>query len=352
MTDHDLLLRLAGRVPDDGLAVMRTCLADGEEDDLARLLVTAAGTGRLALTADEADLIRAAAAAHGLAAEAVDRAPRLPELPFPRYRFTAGDGCGPGTPAVADHKTAADQHKTGTGSDSAVAVEAAGRVGGLRALWRVCRHSGGGRVRLHLGEAGSDADVVELVAEMQHSLAEAGHRPLVEIFAEGAELPPYHQAALAAAELVWTAEPPRPVRVARVFDGADPARGPFFRPDHPRLSGDGRARVLAYLRAGEPVLLTPVLMDDVLDADRVGAVPMAFRSDGAWIWADPVAYYLERYHLAPEPDLVAHALTAAPARPLSRLAVHLVLTELCTPAPDRPDQGGQHQNHENHLERG
>lgn len=281
---HDLLLNLAGRVPDDGLAMMRTCLADGEDDQVASMLVTAAKTGRLTLTREEAQLIRAVAEEHGEEVSGVEEAPRAEELPPPPFEFSAEDD------------DAMDEQDL-------IVVDAANRVGGLLGLWRVMRISEAEEVRIYLGETEETADVVELVAEVQHSLAEAGAEPRVEMFTEGTVLVPYHEAALAAAELVWTAEPPSPIRLARVFDGADPETGPFFESDHPRLDGDRSQRVLDYLRGGEVVLTTDGLMDDVVSPEQVASVPVGFRSDGTWIWSDSTIYYLDRYRLAPEPEI-------------------------------------------------
>ena len=36
------------------------------------------------------------------------------------------------------------------------------------------------------------------------------------------------------------------------------------------------------------------------------AVPMNFRTDGAWAWPGAVAYYLREHGVPPDPDLVAH----------------------------------------------
>jgi len=96
-------------------------------------------------------------------------------------------------------------------------------------------------------------------------------------------------------------------RLAAVFDSVDPATGPGFAPGRPRLQEDDeREAVARYLRAGAPVLLTTMLMDDVVDAGRRAVVPMGFRTDGRWIWTDTVTYYLQEYGLAPDPDLLAH----------------------------------------------
>ncbi|MCX4745827.1 hypothetical protein OG455_09870 [Kitasatospora sp. NBC_01287] len=96
-------------------------------------------------------------------------------------------------------------------------------------------------------------------------------------------------------------------RLAAVFDKVDPVTGPAFERDHPRLAdGPERAVVADYLRSGPHVLMTPMLMDDVLDPERRGVVPMSYRTDGEWIWTDTIAYYLDEYGLAPESGLLAH----------------------------------------------
>ncbi|MEU5844921.1 hypothetical protein [Saccharopolyspora shandongensis] len=310
---HRLLLHLAGRIPDDELAGLRTCLADDELDEIADVLVA----GGFALTERERVLLAELAVEHGVDPEPLARAPRA-ENPT-AWRFARE--------ATVDDPT----------GDAAVARAADG-VGGLRALWRATRlpavpesDRAAGDV-VYLGEAAPDADVVELTAEIQHRLAEAGQPPRVEVFAEGTELAGYHEAALAVAELTWTGAPPR-AHLARVFDGTDPAGTPFFRPDHQRLEHAERNRLLAYLRAGPVVLATDGRMDDVLDPGRGDVVALNFRSDGTWIWNDAVCYYLDRHRLAPDPELAAHVAAAGPPPSgLSRLDLHCVRDALSLPA--------------------
>jgi hypothetical protein len=282
---HDALLVLAGKASDDDLAVLRTCLADEEDDEFAGLL--AAVVGRLSWSASDADALRAAFTLDDL---------RVGTPPEREWRFT------PGASDEADH----------------IALHAARSVGGLRALWRADRD---GRDAVYLGEAARGGDVIELAAEMQHELAEGGHVPRVEVFTEYTRLPGYHEAAFDAARLVWQDQTPS-VRLARVFDGVDPTRGPYFRPEHPRLSRDEGSRVAEYLGDAQVVLHGPGPADDVMMPHLKGVVPVDFRSDGSWVWPDAVRYYLQTYGLSPEPELVRRVLTVGSPAPLSRLTAH------------------------------
>ncbi|EME62738.1 hypothetical protein [Amycolatopsis decaplanina] len=99
----------------------------------------------------------------------------------------------------------------------------------------------------------------------------------------------------------------REFTLARVFDFVDPETGPGFAPGRPRIEDPEELRALvAYLAGGTPVLVTPSLLDDVVDPDRTAVVPTNFLTDGTWIWTDTVTYYLEHHGMAPEPDLLGH----------------------------------------------
>ncbi|KOV81027.1 hypothetical protein ADL03_30540 [Nocardia sp. NRRL S-836] len=105
--------------------------------------------------------------------------------------------------------------------------------------------------------------------------------------------------------------------MARVFDVVDRETGPGFAPEHPLVGDrDEWQALLDYLESGTPVLVTPTLLDDVVDPARTAVVPAGFRTDGTWVWTDTVAYYLRYHGLAPEERLLAHLReqdrTAAP----------------------------------------
>jgi hypothetical protein len=100
-------------------------------------------------------------------------------------------------------------------------------------------------------------------------------------------------------------EQPGPhLRIARIFDGAGPNGRPVI--NRPDLEVDEQDHLLDYLDQA-PV----VLNDRGLDVDRLAptpenTVPVAFHSDGVWIWPAAVNFYLREYGVSPEPDLVQH----------------------------------------------
>ena len=93
-------------------------------------------------------------------------------------------------------------------------------------------------------------------------------------------------------------------RIARVFDGVGAAGRPVIK--RAELDAPEQDRLLDYLD-GAPVVLPGRGHDiDRLSPDQEGTVPVAFHSDGEWIWPAAVNFYLREYGVAPEPDLVAH----------------------------------------------
>ncbi|MGW2250918.1 hypothetical protein ACWCXH_12030 [Kitasatospora sp. NPDC001660] len=128
-------------------------------------------------------------------------------------------------------------------------------------------------------------------------------------------------------------------RLAAVFDAVDPVMGPGFAPSRLRLAeGPERRTVVRYLRGGAAVLLTPTLMDDVVDPERRGVVPLGFRTDGQWIWTDTVTYYLETHGVAPEPSLLAHVRAQGDGpcvRPGREVLERAAAFVLAPPEPER-----------------
>lgn len=88
-------------------------------------------------------------------------------------------------------------------------------------------------------------------------------------------------------------------RVARIFDGPGPSVN--------RPPASDIAELLSYL--DNAPLAGPARGYDVDRMDPEGrppSVPVAFHTDGTWIWPAAVNYYLREHDVPPEPDLVEH----------------------------------------------
>lgn len=133
--------------------------------------------------------------------------------------------------------------------------------------------------------------------------------------------------------LLTAAPPPGRLRLARVFDRHTPEGGPVFGKAHARVtSAEERAALLECLRDGQLFLMLLEEEPDRVEPDRGSVVPAHFRTDGTWVWSDQIAYYLQHYGYAPDPELRRHFETRADPRPdvtpPSRgEAVRLVLAE-------------------------
>lgn len=312
---HDLLLGLAGRVPDEFLATARQHLADGAIDQVAESVCQELATGGVALTFRQMGVLT-----EFLADTATPTLSRIP---------------------VGDEQRVLAWHFTGTPIDSedaddagvAALVAVLSDTPGAQGLWRAWRGPIGGQgawLPVYVVEAGS-ADPAGLTGRLQRALAAAGpDAPRVEVVAPGGEVPMYQRAARSYGRLVWAATEPAQLNLARAFDGVDEAGDPVFEEDHPRLlDAAERDRVLDYLRAGTVILDTDSTMDDVVDRSRGSVVPVSFRSDGMWIWPDIVCYYLEQHGLAPDEQLLAHIhSTNRPPAPLGAVTTHRVLEYL------------------------
>jgi hypothetical protein len=269
MDPHQALLARAGHAPDGWLAIAREALAAG-------------------------DLARVAELQAALEPVLAQRPPKTA-----RGRFSP----------EGSHEEA----------DRAVVAAVAAQDGTV-ACWASTRD---GQDRVYLVQANENLPATTVA--VQRVLEDT---PRVEVFGPRTRLPAYHEAALLAATLLWSAEPAAPVRVARAFDGASPKDGPWFDPSHELVVDvNERQRLLDFLRGGEVVLTTDIRMTDVLTASA-GAVPADLRSDGSWVWSEASRYYLERHRLAPDAELAEHALRNLPKRKLSPLDRHRVRAAL------------------------
>jgi hypothetical protein len=156
----------------------------------------------------------------------------------------------------------------------------------------------------------------------------------VEVYPVHAALPNYQQLARAYGALIWAREPDPGLRLAVAFGQADEHAPPVA--TGPAITGPPEAaRLAAYLSGGQPLLVTAARMIDVVAPTRGAVVPMDFRTDGQWIWSDAAVYYLERYDLTPDIDLVAHIRRRDFVMPeVDGAAIHRALAALAEPAAD------------------
>ncbi|MEU5693532.1 hypothetical protein [Actinosynnema sp. NPDC020468] len=186
-TIHELLLRLAGRLPDDVLWRFRDWAASDAVVVLARALPRTLLHDRIGLTDYEQQLLGDALIPHGADRGLISSVRGLDELPEPDYTFT------PESP-----------NRVSMGDSATVVLGATLRgrpgVGEVRSAWR---QRGGESRRVILVTASSGH--TRLTGELQRVLRALGdHDPCVEVLPGDEDLPPYHRAALAASELVCT----------------------------------------------------------------------------------------------------------------------------------------------------
>lgn len=190
---HELLLRLAGRLPDRQLWRFRDWLAAGALPELSHVLPLTLLRERVGLMDDEFRLIDIALRAYGVDLGLLSSVRELYELPELEYTFS-------------DHDIDA---RNSMGDQLAVLLAALLRgrqsVGEVRATWRRPKHPNGpasAEIRRVLLVTAS-ADHAALTGELQRVQRAVGESdPCVEVLPEGVAAPLYHRAALAASELL------------------------------------------------------------------------------------------------------------------------------------------------------
>ncbi|MEQ3552156.1 hypothetical protein WIS52_16915 [Pseudonocardia nematodicida] len=179
---HELLLRLAGRCPDELLWRLRDWLAAGSTEALAAVLPRTLLRHRIGLTGEERALL----------GEVVG-----PDSPSRRLV----DAVLPGSPGPAPEFTAAEPDLAAWAASSVVAGTAEARE------LLVATRSDGARVLLVRGPDRT-AELVSLTATLQRLLRVHGeHVPRVEVWAAAGTPGPYQEAARTAATPLWSRSP-------------------------------------------------------------------------------------------------------------------------------------------------
>ncbi|MGN9846086.1 hypothetical protein ACTMTI_49025 [Nonomuraea sp. H19] len=207
---HRLLLRLAGRVPDEFVSHARSMLAEG---DLAYLPDTLSGTAaglEVSLTMADAEILRDVLETLGAGEQpaAVERIPISDVIPETGHLFA---------PALPEVLASAGTPLPGE-SEGALAgltdltddlvVDALTEHAGVVAVWRAWRFGPGepsqdGR-RVYLAEVEPGVPAWELTMDAQRELVQMRvDAPQVEVYWSGDDLPPYHRTARTAAVLLY-----------------------------------------------------------------------------------------------------------------------------------------------------
>jgi hypothetical protein len=192
---HELLLRLAGRLPDRQLWRFRDWLAAGALPELSHVLPLTLLRERIGLIDEEFRLVDTALREHGADIGMLSSIRELYELPEPEHTFAEHDPDASG--------------RLGLGDQLAVLLAALLRgrpaVGEVRATWRRSRQpSGPGGVEvkrvLLITATANQAGLTGELQRVQRAVGEPD--PCVEVLPAGFAPTPYHRAAFAASELL------------------------------------------------------------------------------------------------------------------------------------------------------
>jgi hypothetical protein len=156
---------------------------------LARALPRALLHDRIGLTDLEMNLLADAVLSNGADRAMLSSVEGVDELPESRYTFTA---------------ESPDRVSMGDSATAVLGATLRGRqgVGEVRSTWR---QGGADQVTRRIVLIAATTGHARLTGEVQRVLRALGeHDPCVEVVPLGMELPPYHQAALAASEPICT----------------------------------------------------------------------------------------------------------------------------------------------------
>lgn len=183
---HELLLKLAGRLPDRQLWRFRDWLAAGALDALAGTLPLTLLRERVPVTAQESLLLSAALLDAGADAGQLNALPWVDEIGDLGYTFT---------PESPEWVSQGDSVAVVLGA----VLHGRSEVVDVRGSWRRHRSGVGSATRVVLVTA--TANCAALTGELQRVLRALGtYEPGVEVMPEGVDLPHYHEAALVASE--------------------------------------------------------------------------------------------------------------------------------------------------------
>ena len=217
---HAMLMRVAGKVPDDLLCATRAWLAQGNLREVSRAVIYAVTAQGIAM--DQFDIALLA-----------DQLSAVGEItvaqfdPLPAYLFS------PNGPGRDDEEPVQDGPRDEL---DRTAIEAVKSIDGVLGLWRTWRSPIAGPPwppprRVFLLETGADAHFAEIAGTIQRELTAAGESsPQIEVFPSGVELPVYQRVARAYSTLLWSVTPEPEIQTTNACHEVDPQTGPRSAP--------------------------------------------------------------------------------------------------------------------------
>jgi hypothetical protein len=199
---HNLLLALTGRVDDDAINSARELLGSGRADTAAEYLTGCLLAGQLPVSAEEQHQLQEVLRETRSSAELADGLNVVESVPEEPHRFASQD--------ISDDEVLQALENV------------SGRLHGVRNVWCAWRTTPAGASygavpqRVLLAEVDSGGSVSAVGYQLITALRRAGVSCAVDVFSSGAELPSYHQNALAAAHQL-------PLRLSTGQGVAEPA---------------------------------------------------------------------------------------------------------------------------------
>jgi len=93
------------------------------------------------------------------------------------------------------------------------------------------------------------------------------------------------------------------LELARAFDVIEDGRGVWYRP---MIGAGEQVPLLRYLESAPVVLSSRGSAKDLFTGGDDEVVPLAYQTDGRWVWPAGVAYYLREHEIPPSMALVDH----------------------------------------------
>ncbi|MFC4002591.1 hypothetical protein ACFS2C_03750 [Prauserella oleivorans] len=278
---HNVLLGLAGRLDDSALSEARELVARSHLDDAAELAVGALIAGRIMVRPAEQRELALVLELSRSDATLADQLTVGEDVPGYAHRFSRDDEPERGVAEALERTLLV--------------------LPDLRSVHAVWRNTPAGSVpgplpqRVVLVDIGPEAHPPAVAFRVEDALRKAGVRAVVEVTGPGAERTDYHEAALAAATLVWLGGP-ESVRTSSSWSSV-PARGQHAATGAHAAVEEARTPSQAGPDFDDPaVKVSRRSSDEADEAGEAGDVVEAGESD------DPDAAAAEPVETAAEPE--------------------------------------------------